>query len=90
MKSLPFLCSFKLLNPLEVHRDGDIELDSTIVQLSDEDTAPENLFLKLTKAPKHGNVVEVVKNLTSEKPAHRKIGENEQFSAALLASGRLL
>uniref|UniRef100_A0A5K3FVR0 Cadherin domain-containing protein n=1 Tax=Mesocestoides corti TaxID=53468 RepID=A0A5K3FVR0_MESCO len=87
----------ELLKPLEVHRDGEVAIDSEILRLTDEDTLVEKLVLRLTRAPTHGNIFESVQisvfnattNATTSKMDRRKLGEGEVISASLINLGKL-
>lgn len=50
----------QLLKPQQVHRDGELVLDNDVLDLSDEDTYFDRLTLKLSKAPKYGNLFEMM------------------------------
>ncbi|VUZ41622.1 unnamed protein product, partial [Hymenolepis diminuta] len=50
----------QLLKPQQVHRDGELVLDNDVLDLSDEDTYFDGLTLKLSKAPKYGNLFEMM------------------------------
>ena len=88
----------QLLKPLEVHRDGQFIIDSNVLLLSDEDTHFDRLSLRLSKAPKHGNLFETIHqplvadvNNSTTIPSlnRRKIAEGEEISASLIMEGRL-
>ena len=95
---------FQLLKPLEVHRDGELTIDSDVLRLSDEDTYFDRLTLRLSKAPKHGNLFEIMQqsllgtsttdvgspNATTVSSMNRKrIAEGEEVPASLISEGRL-
>ncbi|KAL5106923.1 FRAS1-related extracellular matrix protein 1 [Taenia crassiceps] len=94
----------KLLKALEVHRDGELIIDSSVLYLSDEDTYFDRLAIRLTSAPKHGNLFQVMQQMiinatttnssiatTAAPPTNRrKIAEGEEIPASLMSAGKLI
>lgn len=94
----------QLLKSLEVHRDGELIIDSGVLYLSDEDTYFDRLALRLTGAPKHGNLFQIMQKpiindtntsstiaTTAAPPTNRrKIVDGEEIPAGLMRTGKLM
>lgn len=93
----------KLLKSLEVHRDGELMIDNSVLYLSDEDTYFDRLALRVTRAPKHGNLFQMMQHpmfnntnanykttaTTAPLANRRKISEGEEIPAGLMRAGKL-